>query len=686
MAELDLDSESILGSTPLPNTSKLTDALRTRADELSQMARDEKDGKLVGNAEVSAAQKAADEAAEKVTAAEKREDELRKAANRATVNRRKLKKQYLAAADAYNKGEITAEEHQEALAAFQAAVDAEKQAKADYVAAQEDTKIARSKAAIASYHTKKEQLSEAAFDEYCSSLSDAEIEGITDAAMQAHLDHAQEAVALSSVPALHLNDQRDHSVYTPSTLTTMVGGEKTEVQGRLMDGGVAITRRGMGDFVILVDPSGDGVYHAVGTAGGKAEAIKKAERIPRFTQVAQVDVATAAQNPLAEQAVKYKQEALVAGVSKCVNTGGPTSATGQDVLDSELAEVPRKLTKDVGDAELAEIGDARRRHGHRLRVQVAETKGEQARAAALAKGLSSDEAKAAYNAAYRSAMGTPTLGGGIIPHFTHKIPPDSIDQSQHLKLTHSGIISFGSETANDYSVIADRKGDLKSWGFTSSSGTIKYSNHIDTSDLNTLTHQHDPFINGTLTGAERSALTYYTGGSYQEVNAAFTGRTENPSPTVKGKVGLLRSAFDKYEKETPNLKPMTIMRGTKVPSGWKGTPQQYLDSVFKPGEKVQIGKVTSATTNTGVAPNWTGHPPYIMVIRTRKGIPVRSISQHPHEDEVIVPPGSDLRCVRVDHSGIDGKPTVYLVAEDLVAEAQDGITNPKKTSTAAKVA
>lgn len=49
---------------------------------------------------------------------------------------------------------------------------------------------------------------------------------------------------------------------------------------------------------------------------------------------------------------------------------------------------------------------------------------------------------------------------------------------------------------------------------------------------------------------------------------------------------------------------------------------------------------------------------------------------------MILPVGHDLRCVRVDHHGINKAPTVYLVAEDLVAEAQDFGT-PKGGSKAA---
>lgn len=81
--------------------------------------------------------------------------------------------------------------------------------------------------------------------------------------------------------------------------------------------------------------------------------------------------------------------------------------------------------------------------------------------------------------------------------------------------------------------------------------------------------------------------------------------------------------------------------------------------------------MTSTTTKQSTASAFAGHPPYYMVVRTREGLPVKSISNFSGEDEVILPMGSHLRCVHVEHNGIAGKPTVYLVGEDLVAEAED---------------
>jgi hypothetical protein len=132
---------------------------------------------------------------------------------------------------------------------------------------------------------------------------------------------------------------------------------------------------------------------------------------------------------------------------------------------------------------------------------------------------------------------------------------------------------------------------------------------------------------------------------------------------------------------------MTVVRGASVPSGWTGTMEQYLETVFAEGARVVIGKVASASTGKDAAPVFArGDMPYMMVIRTRDGLPVASISAIDNnfetedqdiESEVVIPPGTQLRCVRVDRSvrwplgyGAERRmPTVYLVAEDLVAEA-----------------
>jgi hypothetical protein len=166
----------------------------------------------------------------------------------------------------------------------------------------------------------------------------------------------------------------------------------------------------------------------------------------------------------------------------------------------------------------------------------------------------------------------------------------------------------------------------------------------------------------------------YTGGSYQTINAAICGRDgAKPTGSIKATVAGIEAAFDKFKEKNPNLAPMTVMRGTKVPSGWKGSVTEYLDAAFTVGARVEIGKVTSCSTKQFTATAFAGHPPYMMVVMTREGLPVKSISNFSGEDEVVVPTGAHLRCVHIDTNGVNGKPTVYLVGEDLVAEAEQSV-------------
>jgi hypothetical protein len=341
----------------------------------------------------------------------------------------------------------------------------------------------------------------------------------------------------------------------------------------------------------------------------------------------------------------------------------------QQCLDDELAAARTKMIDAVGAGPVrADIYDATKRHKALLRERKAHAAGEAARAAALADGKNAAEADKAYFTAHRRAMGTPTRGGGVIPHFEHKIPPESLGEDKHKALWRSGIRVWGRETADDYTVITQRAGNLKAWGFTSTGSSVKTSNIAE------LTKTNAKFVDTVLSHPERSALRTYTGGSYQVINAAICGRDgAEATGSLKTTVSGIESAFDKFKENNPNMAPMTVMRGTRVPSGWKGTPAEYLDAVFTVGARVEMGKVTSCSTKPSTASAFCGHPPYMMVVLTREGIPVKSISNFAGEDEVILPTTSHLRCVHVDKHGIDGRPTVYLVGEDLVAEAEETV-------------
>ncbi len=138
-------------------------------------------------------------------------------------------------------------------------------------------------------------------------------------------------------------------------------------------------------------------------------------------------------------------------------------------------------------------------------------------------------------------------------------------------------------------------------------------------------------------------------------------------------VSGIESAFDKFREHNPNMNPMTVVRGTRVPSGWKGDArgvhrrgvQRRCAHGGREGDQYDDQAVhgvgvrrASAVLHGGAHPRRASGQEHLELLRG--------------EDEVILPMGgSHLRCVHVEHNGIAGKPTVYLVGEDLVAEAED---------------
>lgn len=644
MAGLGID-ESILGKTPMPSTH----ANPPSAKLLIAQALAERE-KLAGP-KITPAQAALDEAEENVAKVDADANEARKAVNRYRSRLRKATKEL-------EDGTGTAE----AVAEQQKLLD---DAKTAYIDAQRRQSEVRDDLAAAKFGM-REDMGDEDRDAYYASLTQDEVEAIGRSYNRRHAEAASEA--LSAGPVLSpAGIERDTSVYTAGTIPMQTGKGVEEVEGRYLDGGTAIVRRGSGDFVVL-QRKGD-AYYPVATAHGKNDALAKANRIPIL-----VDPGTlpADATDMQRQAHEVRGDLLLDVAREAAAGKATTAAQQQKIINDGFDGAHEKLTDSVGAGPVrADIYDGAKRHTKRVREQAAVAAGEKARAEALAAGKTKAQADAAYARAHRRALGTPTRGGGVIPHFDHKIPPDSLGEEKHASLYRSGIRAFGKETADDYAVIHQRTGDLKAWGFSTS------GDKVYTSDLGKLTQTNSTFVNKVLDGSERGALKTYTGGSYTTINAAVTGRDPSPSPHTKTVVHGIESAFDKFNEHNPNMEAMTVMRGTRIPSGWKGTPTEYIDSTFTVGSKMQIGKVTSTTTSQYTAQNFAGHPPYMMVIRTRSGLPVKSISLHSSEDEVIVPMGTDLRCVRVDHHGINGMPTVWLVAEDLVAEA-DGTPSPLK--------
>lgn len=641
MAGLGID-KSVLGSTPMPSAH----ANPPSAKLLIAQAKKEQQ-KLLGP-QLSDAQIALDEAQKRDAAAELAVDDARKAVNRERARLRKATKEL----EAGTGSAADVAEREKALA----------DAKAAHAAAKVDREHAADDLVAARFGTRVD-LDQAGSDRMCAELTDADVEAIARSHNRRFAGEATDA--LQGTGSLSLaGRERDTSVYSAAKIPVDTGDGITEVEGRLLDGGTGIYRRGPSDFLI-VQRKGD-AYYPVASASSKQQALAKANRIPVMTTVeALPDGATDMQR----QAHAVKSDLALEVARKAADGSASNSVQHQQIIDKGMDGAHTKLVEAVGAGPVrADIYDGVKRHKKALREKAAVEAGRAAHEKVIAEGGSKQQADAAYAAAHRRALGTPTRGGGVIPHFEHKIPPESLGADKHAALTRSGIRAFGVETAGDYDVIAQRAGDLKKWGFANSSGTLQVSS------IESLTASNSEFVKKHLGSKERAALTTYTGGSYRQINAAITGRDATPPPSIKSTVSQLESAFDKFNEHNPNQQPMTVMRGTKVPSGWKGTAGEYIDQAFSVGSKVQIGKVTSCSTRETVAHGFAGHPPYMMVIRTRNGIPVKSISQFSGEDEVVVPPGTDLRCVKIDHNGLGGKPTVYLVAEDLVAESETAPT------------
>ena len=641
MSALGIDP-SVLGDTPMPSTHANPPSAKLL------IAHAEAERAKLAAPTITPAQAALEEAEQRVTAADSEAEDARKAVNRLRSRLRKAKKAAAEGAGA-----------QAEVAAKQQDVDDAKQA---YLEAQRRQREAREDLAAAKFGLRDDMATDAERDAYFASLSDDEVDTITRALNRRAAPAAAQALTEGGQPGLAATP-RDTGVYNAGTIAMETGSGVTEVEGRILDGGTAIYRRGYSDFIIL-QRSGD-AYHPVGQAPSKNDALAKANRIPVLTAP---DPLPANATDIQKQAHAMKGEVGLHVARKALAGIASTPAAQQALIDEEMAEARDTLTNALGGGPArADIHDGIKRHKIALREQAAAAAGQQARAKALADGASKAEADAAYAKAHRRALGTPTVGGGVIPHFDHDIPPHSLGADTHASLWRSGIRAYGKETAGDYSVVAQRAGDLKAWGFQVGPG-----GQVQTSSIGSLTTSNAQFVQKMLSYQERSALTTYTGGSYHAINAAITGRDPSPSGHVKTVVSQLDSAFGKFREHNPNTAPMTLVRGTRVPSGWKGSTEDYIDAAFTVGSRMQIGKVTSFSTNHGTAHAFAGHPPYMMVVRTRDGLPLKSISKFSSEDEVVLPMGTNLRCVKVDHQGIGGRPTVYMVAEDLVAEADGG--------------
>ncbi|MFC9768644.1 hypothetical protein [Rhodococcus jostii] len=388
---------SVLGDTPMPSTHAKPPSAKLL------IAHAETERATLTAPHITLAQAALEEAEQRVTDADAEAEDARKAVNRIRARLRKAKK-------AVEDGTGSSFD----IAAKQKDLDDAKQA---YLDAQRRQVEAREDLAAAKFGMRDDMTTDAERDAYYASLSDDEVDTITRALNRRSAAEAAQALTEGGQPAL-ASTPRDTTVYSAGTIAMETGSGVTEVEGRILDGGTAIYRRGASDFVIL-QRHGD-AYHPVAQAHGKNDALAKAHRIPVMTGP---DPLPAQATEMQKQAHAMKGDIALVVARRAVDGYASTPSAHQATIDEEMAEARDKLTDSVGGGPVrADIHDGIKRHRRVLRQRSAVEAGEQARATALAVGATTAEADAAYAKAHRRALGTPTVGGGTIPHFDHDIP------------------------------------------------------------------------------------------------------------------------------------------------------------------------------------------------------------------------------------------------------------------------
>lgn len=138
--------------------------------------------------------------------------------------------------------------------------------------------------------------------------------------------------------------------------------------------------------------------------------------------------------------------------------------------------------------------------------------------------------------------------------------------------------------------------------------------------------------NGVMTPAEGAHITAYTGSHYASTNNAL--RTGKITVAQQEHVNQLNAALSRL----PDYKG-TVYRKT----GFKANEQHF----YKPGTVVEERAFTSTSSSKGV---WSGELHFEITSATGKL--VRSLSLHPHEDEVLFRSGTKFRVISNNSSKI----------------------------------
>nr|WP_099020927.1 hypothetical protein [Mycolicibacterium palauense] len=362
-------------------------------------------------------------------------------------------------------------------------------------------------------------------DELLANLIDTDIDALI-ATRRADIRPDVDA-AFAALPAHLTGADRDTTITERAEIPIhRPGGSADTTSATLLDADTAVYRTRRGDYAVALR---DGqAYRTLATASTYKTAITMANRIPVLTPL---DHPPGGIDDLQQQAYRSHADITLQLATQAAYGRLPTPDEQQAFLAEHLTHARDEIVDAAAAAPLrTELLDATARHHHRQRLAAAETAGQAAR---LAASLSGDDPEQAYTAAHRHALGTPTRGGARIPHFEHHtLPAPSLGDATHTLLQHSGIRSYGKESARDYTVITRRGGDLTAWGLHDVYGTLR------TTPIGDLAKTHARFVNTELTADERDALRTYTSGrhigsgAYIQINDVFTGRTRTPAPAI----------------------------------------------------------------------------------------------------------------------------------------------------------
>lgn len=179
----------------------------------------------------------------------------------------------------------------------------------------------------------------------------------------------------------------------------------------------------------------------------------------------------------------------------------------------------------------------------------------------------------------------------------------------------------------------------------------------DPAVLQKLHDQHDSVIATKFSAGERSSITSYTGSSYASLNEKM--RACPPEfDCLQGKHKTMASnIMNAVDKAPPFKEPVTVRRGMHLGGAKAEAFMNSLAKAKESGEEFAFPSITSTSTTSG----FSGDVRFEMV--AKKGVFVKSISQVPSENEVIVSPRQKFKISQVLKSTAPGQPHLVRLEE-----------------------